>query len=190
MSHVALATAVRDRLRVVLGAAVPAVTSESVEIQPDGQPDPMCGEWYASVCQGDWRGDSGDWDLGERVGVEVTVTRRLGYAPADRWGPVTWAEAGKGFYAVLRLIVANVHLSETVRIAANAELGLTSGGAGGFVEALRFQSGGRPERKGPDWFGAEEAVDGRRRVANAGLAQTLAFGDAYRLQGSRQEAFT
>lgn len=174
----------------MLTEVVPALTQESVEVHEGGEPDPNCGEWFAAVWQGEWRGDSRDWDLSERCGVNVTLTRRLGYAPEDRWGPVVWADLQRGFYKALRKILVNVHLSEKVRIAANGELGIAAGGAGGFVEALRFQSGGSPEKKGPDWFGAAEPLDRIKRVANAGLAQTLVFGDALRVQGRATENLT
>lgn len=184
MSHVALANAVRDTLRETLPEKIPDLVGDAVQVMVDGEPDPVAGQWFVAISQGEWRDESHDRDLSERLGLEVTVTRRLGYAPEDRWGPETWASTRDGLYLACRTVLATVHLSETVRIRANKELGLTYGGAGGFVEALRFRSGGRPEKKGPDWFGAVEARDSRRKVANAGLACVLTFGDCLRVQGA------
>jgi hypothetical protein len=189
VSHVAMCYAVRDRLAAVLPGVQPRITDGAVEVHLDGQPEPNCGEWFVSVWQGEWRGDSGDWDLSERVGVMVTVSRRVGYVPNDRAAKVTWA---KEFYAVLRKIVASVHKSLTVMNAATDLLGLAVPlSRGGFVEPLEFADGGRLEEKDEQWFWAAVArPDTKRRAAPAGMAQTLTFSGALRVQGPIGEDLT
>lgn len=179
MSQRTLALAVRDRIRAALG-----LTQDAVEVMLDGMPPPWCGEQFIAVHPGEWFGQSDDDDLDERVGISVTVTRRSPYAPQDEQGVEVWSRAQDGLDVTLRKVVAAVHKSYAVMNAANALLPTsTTAGVGpdGYVEPLLFLGGGRPEPKGPEWFSAE-GYDGPGRTANAGVAQTLTFGGARRVQ--------
>lgn len=179
MSQRTLTVAVRNQIRTTL---VLGDSSLLCEVMFDGQPPPACGEWFYAVHPGDWTGQSQDADLEEMIGVMVTVTRRLGYAPHDRYGPEVWAKAIDGLDVQLRKIVVAIHHSHVVRAAANTLMGSDTETEGqfGFTEPLRFLSGGRPEPKGPEWFSADATSGGK--YANAGVAQTLTFGLAKRCQ--------
>lgn len=172
-----MALAVRDKIRDTLTLGTdPAVC----EVMFDGQPAPVCGEWFYAVHAGDWRGDSADADLQELIGVNVTVTRRVAFAPNDRQGLDVWAKAKVGLDAVLRKIVVAIHHKYDVMNAANVLMEADAAGSWGFDEPLLFLNGGMPAPKGPPWFAAEDAGTGK--FANAGMAQTLVFGRAKRVQ--------
>lgn len=183
MSQRALAVATLSTIRTALSLATTTGGQLTSDVMFDGQPAPGCGEWFYAVHAGEWRGDSGSGDhLSELIGINVTVTRRVGFAPQDRWGPEAWAKASTGLDEKLRTIVATVHKSYAILNAANTLIGNTP--KWGFDEPLMFLSGGKPEPKGPDWFSAEEAQTGK--VANAGIAQTLTFGGARRVHDMTQ----
>lgn len=150
-------------------------------IQLDGQPNPACGESFYAIHPGEWRGDSADADLEELFGVSVTVTRRLGQAPLDRWGTDVWAKIVSGMDVICRKIVTAIHKNYAVLNAANAILEGESPLQGGFVEPLQFLNASALQQKGPDWFNAEN-LENSHRYANAGFAQTLSFGRARRVQ--------
>lgn len=178
MSQRAYAVAVRDKIRSALNLEPIHLICD---VMFDGQPNPACGEWFYAVYAGDWRGTSEDADLQEEIGVCVTVTRRLGFAPKDRWGPEVWAKANEGLDVQLRKIVANIHHKYDVMNNANTIIEATNAGSWGFNVPLLFLNGGKPEPKGPDWFSADEGSTGGK-FANAGVAQTLTFGRAQRCQ--------
>lgn len=180
MSQRCMCLAVLDRIRSVLSLPAGAGGQLTSNVTFDAQPAPGCGEWFYAVYAGEWRGDSGDADLQEMIGVNVTVTRRVGFAPRDRQGPDVWAEANDGLDVTLRKIVAAVHRSYTVLNAANVYVEALNENSWGFEEPLSFVNGGKPEPKGVDWFCAEDAGSGK--FANAGVAQTLSFGRAKRVQ--------
>ena len=170
--------AVRDQLLNVL-----SLTADSCETMFDGQPKPSCGELFVSVHPGSWTpSPSGDYDLDERFSVCVTVTMRLGAVPQDRWGPNLLDLINTGLEAVLRQIIGAIHKQESVRNAANTVYGLTPPLAG-FCEDIELVDGGRPDPKGPDWFSAEaDPADMATVFAHSGVAQTLTFGKARRVQ--------
>lgn len=189
MSLRALALACRDELREALAPAPWGLGADSVDLQIDGRPAADSGQTYVALHPGPWRGQSGDNDLDEALGVYVTITRRLGESPADSTGVAIWGDAD-GIDALARKIVAVLHKSYAAIRRANEEhLELTGFAAGGFVEPLLFQDGGAPQVRGPDWFGAVEEAEGGP-WANAGLSQTITFGGARRVQGPIGETFT
>ncbi len=193
MSQAALLMAVRDQLQELLGLDV-----NSCEVCFSGKPKPSCGELFVAVHPGPWRpdpdvGQGGDVGWGEILGCRVTVTRRLGYSPMDRWGVEVYLKPQDGMDALLRKIVA--HLAATsngdlenqtrylVMSAANDYIVQRDGaGAGQFFEPLRLVDGGSLEEKGPEWFSAPPPdQDGGQY--ECGVSQTLQFGGARRLQG-------
>lgn len=179
-----LLQAVRDHLRETLN-----LNESECEMTFDGQPFPIAGEQFIAVWPGDWAGNqSEDADLTEVYGAMVTVTRRLGYSPEDRWGPEVWAKANKGVEAVCRRVIVNLHGEQNnaaILNRANSLLPAPADGGTywGFSEKLVFRGGGRPEKKGASWFSARDKRTGRQ--ANVGIAQTLAFFGAKRVQDER-----
>lgn len=174
MSQAALAQAVTTYLRTAL-----MLDANSCEFGLDGQPPPACGETFVRVWPGRWAGIDCE-GLGETFGVNVTVTRRVSFAPTDRVGTEAWLKVITGLEATLRTILVKMHLDvggDAILNAANTILGAS---VNGFVEPLRFRDGGFPEPKGPDWFNAVNPEGGR--WANAGLVQTLVFDGATRYQ--------
>jgi hypothetical protein len=181
MSQRALLLAVRDYLRQQM-----QLTDAECDILYDGQPPPDCGERFIAVHAGEWRG--GDVEArDDTFGVNVTVTRRTSYAPADRVvSPLT----GPDFLALdktLDQVASLLHKDPAaagsgtaypVLALANATIGSA---ANGFVEPLTFRDGGRPEPKGSDWFSAEPGQ------GVCGISQTLSFSGARRIQTNESQ---
>lgn len=182
MSQAALLRAVRTRLQALF-----EVNQTGCDVMFDGQPPPVMGEQFIAIHPGNWTAKNGDYDLDEYYGVQVTITRRLGAAPQDRGGTELWLKATEGIEAVARKIIVGdgttlngLHRNGDVLREANTALGTT---VNTFFETLYFLDGGRPVLKLEDWFSAEEMGTGK--YANAGVAQTLTFGQARRLQDLR-----
>lgn len=176
MSMDALMRAVREHLKDRL-----SVDSKACEITDDGSPLPVAaGPFFYAVCPGEWRrGEDPDAGLDEYFGVEVVVTAWAGKFPRDRVGPnLIASEVGQGLYAKAERVRAILHKDPPdypVLRAANAIITATDNG---FVEPLLFQSGGRAEIKGPDWFSSDD----RGGMSRVGLAIRLSFGGARRIQ--------
>jgi hypothetical protein len=191
MSQRAIMLAARDHLRNLL-----ALGETSCDTMFDGMPYPMAGETFVAIHPGNWTGESEDSDLSENFSFFVTVTRRLGFVPFDRALRETWAKATEGIEAVCRKIIIGkpvkvtsadygLHMNYTVMNAANTTYITAS--YSGFHEPVRFLNGGQPTPRGPDWFTAETHQDGK--TMNAGISQTLTFGQAKRVQGLIQHGF-
>ncbi len=167
MSQRALLLATRDHLRTKLG-----LKPEACEITFQGMPLPMSGETFFGVWEGDWNCQSTE-SLEETYGVSVTISVRLPAVPQDRQGPEILAKAGWGLMELAEQVRAAIHSNYELMDAANALI--KSSTTNGFVEPLRFKNGGRNERKAGDWYAA-------RGEKQAGMARTLTFGDAKRIQ--------
>lgn len=171
MSQAAYALAVRDAIQAVMPS--PWGDSNSVEVGLDGQPKPSCGEWYVAIHPGEWSADNGDFDLNEYVSLNVTITRRLGYSPQDRWGPEVWTKSG-GLDALARSLIPVVHYNYATMAAANTNI---TTGDDKFCEPLQFQGAGPPQLKGPEWFSSDS-----EDMAATGLILEMRFGKARRMQ--------
>lgn len=154
---------------------------DACDVAMDGSPRPVCGEQFVSIWPGTWtiHQQHGDDDLDEEIGVNITVTRRLGFSPQDRWGQEVLTKATTGLEAILRQILATLSVNRWSLLQdANGLIGPHDA----FVEPLRFQTAGRPELKGPDWFSAIEDFEMSVKAANSGVAQTLTLIGSRRLQ--------
>lgn len=152
--------------------------ADSCEVGFDGKPKPMCGARYFAVHPMGWNGISGDWDLGEEYSIGVTVTLRTGFAPKDRWGIALWLAQDGGMETTIRQIVAEIHHSQSVRLAMNEEL--DGAGSGNFLTPLQLLRIENPVVRNHTWFDAEVPEDGR--VAESGVSQTIVFGKCQRVQ--------
>lgn len=181
MSQLALLTAVRN----VLQQAAPqgmGLTTAQCQVMFDGQPAPSCGELFVAVHPGEWTTEDVE-GLNEIYSAEITVTVRVGKVPRDEMGlNALIGPAGKSLDGYLEKIRALLHLDSWGDQVLNAANGIIGGGANGFVEPPRFRGCGRPEPKGPDWFGAEG-----QSASPLGLAQTLRLGGARRVQRIESE---
>lgn len=184
MSQRALLLAVRDVLR----AAAPnglGLPFSQCEVEPDGRPPASCGELYFAVHAGEWAASDVE-GLDESFGFQLTLTVRAGKVPEDEIGAsLLYGPAGTSAEEWLRKALTFLHLDrggDLVLQRANAYVGASFNG---FVEPPRFRSGGPPQLKGPDWFGAVPA--GKGRAAPAGVAQTLTFAGARRVQTIESE---
>ncbi len=180
MSQRSYMLAIRDHLQNLFG-----LDGDSIDVQFDAAPEPIAGQLAISVHPGTWTGQSGDYDLDETFSVSVTVSMRLGAVPQDRWGTDVLDLAITGLEATLRQINAAIHKSYFVMNMANSVyLGLnTLPSLGIFCEPLQFVDGGRPELKGPDWFGSADYQSEHGEIwARSGVAQTLTFSRARRIQ--------
>lgn len=170
----------RDRLRQLASAGGLGYDATNCEVGFDGQPPPFAGEWFVMVHPGEWSGRDIE-GLEESIGCQVTVTVRSAKVPRDRQGTnALTGPTGQSLDARLEAIRALLHLDYGMVDLANATI---TASANGFVEPLRFRDGGKPEPKGPEWFHAD--LEGGSPPV--GLAQTLAFGGAVRIQTKESE---
>lgn len=180
MSQAAYAIAIRDTIQGIMQA--PWNTADSVEVGLDGMPKPGCGEWYVAIHPGGWISNSGDFDLDEVIGLSVTITRRLGSTPQDRWGPEVWVKTG-GLEQKAREIIAVIHKKYDPMNAANT---LIKQGDDKFHQPLEFKgAAGLPQLRGPDWFSADGETE--EAYAQVGVSLTLNFGEARRMQDADLE---
>lgn len=178
MSHPALVTAARDRIRNVLGYK----DTECGRTPPGGQPPPRMGEWYAGVWAGAWQngkaGGSGQ-ALDGLYDLIVTLTWRCSRVPYDRVGDQMCAEGG--FWDRVRAIALllgkdryDFHVGRAINVLLTDPL--TGDEPTGFREGLLFFSGSEPRWVAGPWFhAAPEAVE-------VGLVTDLRFGRARRLE--------
>lgn len=184
MSQLALLTAVRNVLRSQPPNGL-GLTKAQCEVMFDGQPPPSCGELFVAVHPAEWNVEDVE-GLNEVFGVEITVTVRVGKVPRDEMGlNALIGPAGKSLDGYLEEIRALLHLDSVADQVLNQANAIIGSAANGFVEPLRFRGGSRPEPKGPDWFGAESS--GAGMTPPVGLAQTLSFGGARRVQRIESE---
>ena len=174
MSLRALLLAVSAKVKTVTG-----LDAANVGVQEDGQPPNFSGELYIAIHPGAFRNndDAGETDLDEVYEVDVTVSRRAGYTPADRVGEELITKVTTGLYARVEAIRAGLHMQYDYIIGAGADTANTIIGASdnGFVKPLKFRDCSRPQRKGAEWFGAEKGKPG-------GKILVLSFGGAQRVQ--------
>jgi hypothetical protein len=165
------------------------------EVEFDGQPPPICGELFIAIHEGAW---SGEYIEGrkDRIGVEITITRRIAAYPVDR-GKTPLLEAADALHVWIEKIAAKVHMNYNVLDMAGGTCvdHVWTGGKSysltatenGFAEPLYFTGcAGKTEKKGPDWFMADpsENVDN----APLGIARTLVFGNAVRYQSTDSQS--
>ncbi len=149
----------------------------------------MAGELFVSIHEGQW-GSEYIEGRKDRIGLEITITRRVAYMPVDR-GKTPLLEAVDALHRLIEQIAAKVHMNyKILDLAGGTTVDHTwTGGqpyslpdtVNGFAEPLYFKGcAGKTEKKGPEWFWAEAAEN----VDNAplGIARALIFGDAARYQ--------
>lgn len=187
VSQRAICQAVRDYLKTERG-----YTSKECEFGFDGRPLPVWSgsrkSYFVAIHPGSWQpvGDPMSEALEEVFGVQITVTVKLGQVPKDRIGTNAYlGPAGESLDDELRAIIALLHHDKGAYPVLNAANTILGPSVNGFIEPLRFLSGGSPQKVGPDWF---SAVTGRSTQAVAGLAQTLQFGLAKRIQVIEEQA--
>ena len=177
MSQRALLLAVRDYLRSEL-----EYTDSQCEVTFDGQPPAVAGERFVAIHAGSWTGDEETEGLEEEYGIEVTVSVKAGRVPRDRIGTnLLVGPTGESLDNHLEDIRAALHLDKgayPVLALANATIGASENG---FVVPLRFRDGGKPTEKDHAWFGVAPP-DVKGLLPPAGIAQTLTFGGAKRVQ--------
>ncbi len=179
MSQAALCKAVRDQLKTAL-----SLDENSCEVRFDGQPPAACGEEFYAVHPLGWNGISGDHDLHEEVQVGVTLTLRTTFAPDDRRGVDVWlANADSigpdGMETKLRKVIAAIHKSQDVRVAANVYI--TDGSSGKFFTPLWFIRTDPLQIKMWDWF-SENPPQSENEDPVCGVSCTITFGKCQRCQ--------
>lgn len=186
MSQRALLLACQDILQAAPNQTPPALSGLGLPaaqcgVMFDEQPPPGCGELFVSIHPGDWSADDVE-GLKESYDLEITVTVRMAVIPRDRQSNVCVLASlgGKTLDAQLEAIRALLHLDSVQDQWLNRANFYIGGSASGFVEPPRFRGCSRPKPCGPDWFSADS--DGKERLPPVGLAQTLKFAGAVRLQ--------
>ena len=176
--------ATRDQLKLAIGTYPNgglALGQKECEVMFDGEPPPRCGKRFFSVHRGG-RENQARHSLDELYAVFVTITLRVN-EPFDALGTNLIEKAQQGMDDLVDSVRDIVHMNYTLMAAANATI-LAVATAGnvplvyGFSEPLMFQGDDAPRIVGPDWFKAQVETT----QAPIGIAQTLRFGQARRLQ--------
>lgn len=182
MSQRAIVLSVRDYIRTLLDLS-PA--PEICDVTFGGQPHPACGQEFVAVHEFGWDGsNTGDYDLWENFGCQVTITRRTPEAPQDRQATALWWGEGEdnGTHKKVRAILVALHKSYGWQAIANEKyLDKDSPWSGGFHKPLVFAGGTDLIPRGAAWFGAAPGTK------MAGISQTLRFTSAERGQDRAQE---
>ena len=176
MSQRAMALAVRDFLRQHFEWS----DLDCEVVEPPGRPHAMAGELFVGV----WEGGVDNPTTESRSDVHrinVTVTRRVPYAPRDRVADDVTHEAVMGLQVVAAKIASVLHTwqySYQVMDMANARIQqlFRNQTVYGFTEPLRFLGMTVTEPKGGEWFSAEAQDESQGRVI------TVYFGKALLLQ--------
>lgn len=172
MSARALKLAVRDHLRQKFGW-----DELHCAITYFGQPVQNAGKFFVGIWDGPWQGhDRAGTSRDDTYGINVTVTVRIEGVPYDREGTELETKEADGLDALCEKIVSAIHVDPSGYDIVNRANEIIGTGANGFVEPLIFFSGGQPEPKGGPWFRANQ------KDQRAGIAQTVAFGQARRVQ--------
>lgn len=145
------------------------------DVTIDGRPLMICGQRFVAVHAGDWSNASNE-SLDELVGLQVTITDRVGVTPFDRHGVEELEKAQTGLETYAEAVVAAIHMDYALMNAANALISASIAGVTKFVQPLFFRFGERPRYRDGTWFGADPPD------ADAGVSITLTFGDARRVQ--------
>lgn len=190
MSQRALLLSVRNRLRDTVANGGLAYANAECEVMFDGQPPPNAPERFIAVHAGTWTARGDTEGLDETYGIMVTVTVRTAKSPIDKTAPnLLVGSTGGQLDVLLEAIRAKLHKDPGPRSStdtsqypvlavANTTIGASDNG---FVEPLVFTDGGQPEAKGPDWFHAD-SDNWSGSIRHVGIAQTLTFGGARRIQ--------
>lgn len=183
MSQRAMALGVRDFLRLKLGC-----DRYVIDVRPPpGKPPAVAGEEFISIWEGGYDNNTTE-SRSDYHRINVTVTRRITYAPEDRVSEDVIDKAVIGLDLVAGDIAALIHSGDQnaywILNKANEYIRSVSGSdtVYGFTEPLRFLSATRAEEKHGDWFHGDPSHRG------VGRAITLYFGRALRLQSNVLQA--
>jgi hypothetical protein len=169
MSQAAYLEAVKRKLQTILN-----LSAESCDIMLTGEPKPTAGEWFVAIHPGSWDGVSMDADFSETVGFQVTVSLKLGFSPQTKFGVEAWKNL---FEPLVRKIATGLHQNNVLMQVAN---NLITTGDDKFHQPVSFQGASPPEMKNQEWWQSYSQT--QTHVAYAGMAQTLNFGGANRVQ--------
>lgn len=184
MSQDALNDAVRTRVRDWLRDNRGISQWTDCDLTYKGQPPAACGEQFIGIAERPATNRARDsWE--EFFGVIVVVTRRLPFAPWDRWIEEVVDKTRSGLRKIARELALLLHSDYTTMNAANVIILAEHGGVEGdtddvygFCEPLFHEGTSDCELRGPSWFhGAGQGND-------AGMSITVQMGGAKRLQSN------
>lgn len=158
--------------------------SESLcDVMPDGRPPNDCGEFFMAIHPGGSRGTN--YEILDIVHqINITLTIRISRVPFDRIGRQIIVKKQMGLSDFIQLLIQVIHMNYNILLMADSfignefgEEGIIDGFPNKWIEPLRFNTCSPPRIVGGDWFHSE-------RDAEAGIIQTVTFGDARRVQFS------
>lgn len=163
----------------------------NVGVSYDGQPPAYEGEEFFQVHLASWTNKSVQ-SLDEYIDLDVTLTRRTGYAPQDRVGSDTMMDLTAGLLYRSRQVAIGFHMDYAMLDLCGGtkwdSTALWTGGqtysfpttVDGFREPLMFSTADKIEPRGPDWFWAQGYSEGP--TPPTGISITLHFLGARRTQ--------
>ena len=183
MSVEALMTATKEWLKTnLLDDNGEQLSDLECDMTAKGQPVPATGEEFIGIWESGWDANvTGDFDLGEMFGINLTVTRRTGQYPVDKIGSELLYKWSGLLAPRLRQLIKQVHRNFALIAAANVIIASDGSDTNGFIigTGLFFLGAGQAEIKGPDLFYADKEKDGS---GPCGVCRTLKFGKAERQQ--------
>lgn len=168
----------------IISAAPPAglssYTTRSVGRTFDGQPPPLCGNYYVAIWSDNMRQSQSRTSLDELFHVFITLTMRC-HLPYDRW--IEHRDEMERRVNGIRALIHKDSLDFHVTRAANTLAGFTWSAVDtikrvGWTEALAFDGLDPIQAVGPPWFHAH--TDSTK--VEVGIAQRSRFGKSRRIQ--------
>jgi hypothetical protein len=148
-----LLQATRDRIRCQLKLA-----DGQCDIQPDGHPPARMGEFYISLDEGGIQSADKGF-LKEVFSIDVFITKRTGVYPKDQYRRI-YLDNATGLASLERKIIAAVHGSQELRVAANTlgDLPSTENGDA-FQFPLYYMGRSKTRSAGGEWSGSAKEND-------------------------------
>lgn len=192
MSMVQLLKAVRSNLiadeslrTVIKGSDETPLTALDCEIRLEGRPTKHAGKTFLGIHGLSWNaGPATEHNiLEEYFGLAVTISRRIGSIPEDRWGTTLYLDAAESLENLSRLVILSISKNRyTILTAANTAITDANENSYTFYRPMTFVNADpEPRVEIGDWYGL--AME-----ETAALVMQVRFDGAERIQPLTSEA--
>ena len=192
MSMVQLLKAVRSNLiadeslrAAIKGSSETPLTALDCEIRPEGRPTKHAGKTFLGIHGSSWNaGPATEHNvLEEYFGLAVTISRRIGSIPEDRWGTTLYLDATESLENLSRLVILSISKNRyTILSTANTAITDANENSYTFYRPMTFVNADpEPRVEIGDWYGL--AME-----ETAALVMQVRFDGAERIQPLPSEA--
>lgn len=146
-----------------------------VGVRPEGRPPATTSPWYIGLDEN--RVDNAAQTcLKEQFAIDVVITTRTGIAPDDRSDEL-YLNSLFGLDPLERIVLAALHGTQAVRLAANAFLAAAAlANYYTFITPLYYTGRAKSAPRGPDW------IDDETDTESTFMTRTLTFAGGIRPQ--------